>query len=815
MGAEEWGRRLAGLRRAGLPRREVAERVARARRALERGGLLNERHVASMTAALVGCGEVLAAEALLLGGEGGAAAGAVGSYAFSIVQGEHVRQGRFERALRLLGDMRSYGVSPDRVNYNVLLGARLPASTVRRLLREMEQEGVAPDERTYTGAINALARRRGGFNAAQELWNDMRARGVEPSAFTWCALVSAAAEEGEAARASALVEEMRAAGVRPTVAVQNAALKAFARRRDASGAVAALERLRSGGSTCDFAPNAATFNVVMEACCRSGSSEALGRVDALFRDLLAEGLEPTERTFGVVLRAAGHKRDLDWLERVLADMQARGVRFNQPLYDHTVHAYVRCGQGSLALGVLEKMVEAGFSPALGVSEVLIRSGEAALLRKCLAANNEGALAALLRDMQRSGIQLTSATCARVCREVLRREGVGATLAVAETMQSVDSLGMIHHRAGRELLVRILSRAADEEPAAAATTAKWLLPALERASQEAKEEYSSAGTPAPVPEARGRGRAPREGPERWDGEPPALSEAVLNAAAEAGNFALAHEVLRLRAADCPLGTGGRGASPDEVLLETADSALRRALSDLVHGEAGLTDFRTSGIKPKPQELDAALQKVLQDEGGTRDCQTDVTAAPRQAALLPQPSRKAALQRPRGRTAAMRRLSPGSAGGATASHSRKAALRRALQLVEHGSEYFDWEVGAWAYQQIMDALVRAGDFEGAAALWEKCRRDEPETVDVKSWTVNIRALAGMGQLSGRAAALLAEVEGGGVQPDRTMLKTLLDLLNGCRDEEGVRLVQARLEALAQSPRKGARGRRQGRQGEARQR
>ena len=64
-----------------------------------------------------------------------------------------------------------------------------------------------------------------------------------------------------------------------------------------------------------------------------------------------------------------------------------------------------------------------------------------------------------------------------------------------------------------------------------------------------------------------------------------------------------------------------------------------------------------------------------------------------------------------------------------------------------------------------------FEGAAALWEKCRRDEPETVDVKSWTVHIRALAGMGQLSGRTAALLAEVEGGGVQPDRKMLKTLI--------------------------------------------
>ena len=67
-------------------------------------------------------------------------------------------------------------------------------------------------------------------------------------------------------------------------------------------------------------------------------------------------------------------------------------------------------------------------------------------------------------MQRSGVQLTSATGARVCREVLRREGAGAALGVVETMHAAAALGMLCHGAGRALLVKVLSRAADEDPA---------------------------------------------------------------------------------------------------------------------------------------------------------------------------------------------------------------------------------------------------------------------------------------------------------------------------------------------------------------
>merc|ERR1711924_84794 len=73
---------------------------------------------------------------------------------------------------------------------------------------------------------------------------------------------------------------------------------------------------------------------------------------------------------------------------------------------------------------------------------------------------------------------------------------------------------------------------------------------------------------------------------------------------------------------------------------------------------------------------------------------------------------------------------------------------------------------------------------------------EVVDVKSWTVYIRALAGLGQCAGRAGAILAQVRNDGVIPDKTMLKTLQTVLKGQDDEHGAQLVEEQLVALGSS-------------------
>jgi pentatricopeptide repeat protein len=233
----------------------------------------------------------------------------------------------------------------------------------------------------------------------------------------------------------------------------------------------------------------------------------------------------------------------------------------------------------------------------------------------------------------------------------------------------------------------------------------------------------------------------------------------------------------------------------VLLETVDSALRRAFSDSIRREAGLQDFHASGIKPKAGELEAAVRSVLREGdnkvGGAGGANRAAPGEAPSPALLPRPSRQAALECRVRRT----RADCAEVGAGNVPQQRRVALRRAVELVELGPEYFDWEVGSWVYQQLMDALVRAGEFETAVAVWEKCRREKPEVVDVKSWTVYIRALAGLNRCTGRAVAILADVRSDGVIPDKTMLKTLQTVLKSQRDEQGVLLVGEQLDALGE--------------------
>lgn len=46
-----------------------------------------------------------------------------------------------------------------------------------------------------------------------------------------------------------------------------------------------------------------------------------------------------------------------------------------------MYAYVHCGEGGLALEMLEKMTTAGFPPAMTVSEVLVKVGGWSLISK--------------------------------------------------------------------------------------------------------------------------------------------------------------------------------------------------------------------------------------------------------------------------------------------------------------------------------------------------------------------------------------------------------------------------------------------------
>ena len=126
-------------------------------------------------------------------------------------------------------DMPSFGLKPDLVTINSLLGVLMEAGKWQRcveMLAEMtERWALVPDVITYSTIISACNRARQ-WALVSEVSAQMQAAGVASNLITYNALISAAARQGEAGRAFALRDEMVAQGLVPNVVTYSALIAA-------------------------------------------------------------------------------------------------------------------------------------------------------------------------------------------------------------------------------------------------------------------------------------------------------------------------------------------------------------------------------------------------------------------------------------------------------------------------------------------------------------------------------------------------------------------------------------------------------------
>ena len=126
-------------------------------------------------------------------------------------------------------DMPSFGLKPDLVTINSLLGVLMEAGKWQRcveMLAEMtERWALVPDVITYSTIISACNRARQ-WALVSDVSAQMQAAGVASNLITYNALISAAARQGDAGRAFALRDEMVAQGLVPNVVTYSALIAA-------------------------------------------------------------------------------------------------------------------------------------------------------------------------------------------------------------------------------------------------------------------------------------------------------------------------------------------------------------------------------------------------------------------------------------------------------------------------------------------------------------------------------------------------------------------------------------------------------------
>merc|ERR1719221_113670 len=208
----------------------------------------------------------------------------------------------------------------DVVSYNTLIKAHLlshDVSKARGLMEEMRQLGLQPNRVTYNELINSVIA-GGGRN--KDIWS--------------------------------IVREMKEAGIAPNQVTCSILLKSL----NARSADADVKLTMDLMNTMEEQMDEVLLSSVVEACVR------IGKVD-LLAQRLAE-LQGKDRiavngahTFGSLIKAYGHARDVDGIWRCWKEMRSRHVRPSSITLGCMVEAVVNNGDTEGAYDLIHQMQE--------------------------------------------------------------------------------------------------------------------------------------------------------------------------------------------------------------------------------------------------------------------------------------------------------------------------------------------------------------------------------------------------------------------------------------------------------------------------
>jgi pentatricopeptide repeat protein len=180
------------------------------------------------------------------------------------------RCGTMDRVPKLLEDMRISHAEPDIITYSTLVkGFCLTGDVDRafRVLEEMKSDGkFAPDEIMYNSLLDGCAKLHR-VEDAQNLLDDMREHGVNPSNYTLSILVKLFGRTRRLNQAFKTVEELsEKIGLRPNIHVYTCLMQACIHNRQIDRALGLHDTMVSDGG---IRPDEKCYSVLVRGCLQS------------------------------------------------------------------------------------------------------------------------------------------------------------------------------------------------------------------------------------------------------------------------------------------------------------------------------------------------------------------------------------------------------------------------------------------------------------------------------------------------------------------------------------------------------------------
>jgi pentatricopeptide repeat-containing protein PET309 len=294
----------------------------------------------------------------------------------------HARNGDVETVLRYFHHHfppnAVFGDRPDIFHYTAVLMAHARAcdsSGLNKWFGNMIAEGLKPDRHVYNILMDDCIR-RGKFEDAASIIEEMRIRQLPPLAETYTTIIAALAKRRDPVMAEAYYRQALREGVKPDRQMVSTLMTAHSAVGSWKGVIRAFDYLTSSDDR-HLRPRIDVYNILLNAYVLAGSPFEI--VSDVFQRMEQSGVRPTVHTFSILIKSAVDAGQMDVAMRVfmeldsLAQVWETGFKVNVYALTILMAGYLRLGHRSKAREIYDEMLIRGISPSSVTYGTILRA----------------------------------------------------------------------------------------------------------------------------------------------------------------------------------------------------------------------------------------------------------------------------------------------------------------------------------------------------------------------------------------------------------------------------------------------------------
>jgi pentatricopeptide repeat protein len=283
----------------------------------------------------------------------------------------HGSKGRFDKAERVLEDMRLHDVNPDEATYNALLDTAARTGRFEKgwhLLGAMMKQEMTADKysvslllKNVSDKMDKVKMKRG--IELVEKYIDMQRDDADDILFN--SLLDCCCRVKDIPRLEKTLQKMKSFNVKPSPATFGTLLKAYGAKNDAASVV----RVWSDMKAADVGMNTVTYGCMLDACVKCGNYD---QAEEVFAEMKDAGMHRNTILYTTMIKLYSKQKKLRRAMKICEEMHEEGVPLNCVTYNSLIDAAIRCRDLPVATKMLEEMKESSIAPDLITYSTLIK-----------------------------------------------------------------------------------------------------------------------------------------------------------------------------------------------------------------------------------------------------------------------------------------------------------------------------------------------------------------------------------------------------------------------------------------------------------